>query len=236
MALPPPPLPDPVPLREALRGLRHALRSGRETLAGTAPLDVLPREAALALKTGDQIARRLDHVASQVLRRFLGTGAPDQASLQDFADRGAAAAGDFAGFCYVGLSLILDRLGVTHAFISEAAAQQAWLRVIARAPVWEMPRLSAALYLELRDQRVLRDLEPEPAAGLEPGEVLPVAVFTLLLWLQSEPEHVAGTGESLGESRALDRARSIATDVARADSVGNEARLADLFATFRRRR
>ncbi len=234
MALPP----DPVPLREALRGLRHALRSGGETLAQAVPLDSLPREAAVltrgAMKTADGIARRIDHTASQVAHRFLCPLAPHDATLQNLSKRGLSAADDFGVLGYEGLALILKEIGPRQAFISEAGARRAWLQVIGANPPQEPVALAAALFAALREQRVLRDVEAEPAGMLDPGEVVPVAIFTLLLWLLTRPNEAATLEDSLAQSRALTRARTMARDIARADSVGNTARMAELFAQFAR--
>lgn len=230
--------PDPVPLREALRGLRHVLRSGGETLAQAVPLESLPQEAAAltrgAMKTADGIARRIDHTASQMAHRFLCPLAPDDATLQNLMKRGLSAADDFGVLSYEGLALILKEIGPRQAFISEAGARRAWLHVAGSDPQRDPATLAAALFVALREQKVLRDVEAEPAGALEPGEVVPVAIFALLLWLLTRPDGASTLEQSLTQSRALTRAQTIARDIARAASVGNTTRIAELFAQFLR--
>lgn len=239
MPPPLPPLPDLIPLREALRSVRHALRTTRTAMEGALPLQALPGEPARlargALDASDNVARGLDRMASRVLRHVIGGAAPASASLQGFAGRGPAAAADFAAFCYVGLALILEQLRVGQAFISESAAREAWLRAVARCNDRELPRLAAALQVELRAGKVLRDLDPDAAGTLDSDELLPLPVFALLAWLLEGPQAGTGAAGALGESRVLDRVRLIADDIVAADSVRNEARLAQLFAQFQPR-
>lgn len=233
MALPSPPLPDPIALRDALRGLRHALRSSHATLSEAVTLDTLPPEAAGltrgAVAAGEKLARGVDHFASGMLRRLLGGGTMPGVRLTGLVDQPDSAADDFAGFCYVGLTLILEQLGVEQALISESAARQAWQQVAGTAAVRDsLPALAAALYLALRQQRVLRELDTTPVTGLEGASVIPVALFAVLLWLLAPPG--ASGAEGLEQSRVLHRARLVAPDILRADSVDNNARLAELFA------
>ena len=72
----PSPLPDAMPLRDALRGLRHAVRRWGETLLETMPVDALPRPAAelagAVLREVGEIARGVDEVASGFARFALG--------------------------------------------------------------------------------------------------------------------------------------------------------------------
>ena len=92
--------PDPMTLRDALRGLRHAMRRGGESLFEL-PVGVLPRPAAqiagVVLKGGERLAREADRLASGLARRVLepapGPGGAEGAGLAGAGLAGAGLAG-----------------------------------------------------------------------------------------------------------------------------------------------
>lgn len=230
--------PDPVSLREALRGLRHALRRGGETLSHTVPLNAMPRPAAkLAqtfLRTGEEIAKGVDGVASKVVRKVLpgsDIGAP---TLGILIARGPEGGADFAAISYRALAIILSKLGLRDAFVSEAGAQQVWNEHAGKLAFAgdKLPKEAGQLMMALLEAPVLRDLEfRAPQEDLSRDAVAPVALFALMLWLQSErPAHE--DEEAL--SSAVDLSRALVNDVTRAASVGNAARLGQLFGEFAR--
>ncbi len=213
--------PDPMPLREALRGLRHVLRRGGETLAQTITVDALPGPAAgiagAVLREVGGLAHQVDRVASGLAKSMLGGNDPGVANLTDL---GHARDGDarFAEAVYVALRSVLKRLGAPGAFVSEAAAR----KVYAQAGT----TTAAVLTLDLLAARVLRDAAAEDTARVPPSELEPVAIFAVLLWLQSarsEAENEAAL------DAATDLAIAIAPDVAQACATGDAGRLTTLF-------
>ena len=230
--------PDPVSLREALRGLRHALRRGGETISQTVPLSAMPAPAAKlaqsVLRTGEEIARGVDDVASKVIRKVMPGTDLTAPTLDILIARGPEGAADFAVISYRALAIILGKLGVREAFVSEAGALQVWRAHAGRlaAAGDKLPRETGELLLALLNAPVLRDLELRaPQEDLPRDSVAPVALFALVLWLQSE-RHESEDEEALAS--AVDLSRALVNDVTRATSVGNAARLGQLFGEFAR--
>lgn len=212
-----------MPLREALRGLRHVLRRGGETLAGTITVDALPGPAAdlagAVLRGAGDIAQRVDMMASGLAKTVLGGGDPDLISLSDLGHVRDADA-RFAEAAYVALRSVLRRLGAPGAFVSEAAARKVYAEVAGR------DALAATLMLHLLGARVVRDATAEEAARVPGAALEPVAVFAVLLWLQSsrsEAENEAAL------DAATDLAVAIAPEVARACADADAVRLTALF-------
>ncbi|VDC30672.1 hypothetical protein [Pseudogemmobacter humi] len=215
-------LPDPVPLREALRGLRHLLRRGgetlRDTITGTGMTEALPRPAASlaqsVLREAEGIARQMDEAASDLAKTVLGgADLSADARLSDL-DTGPA----FAAVIYLALARVLDRLGIRPAFISESAALRA---LSATSPGADDAGTAARLTRALLDSRVIRDIGPE--AGAETGAI---AVFAVMLWLQSG----RGDGDDTDAlAAAADLARALAPEIA---AAGDEAALAQLYRSW----
>lgn len=210
-------LPDPVPLREALRGLRHLLRRGgetlRDTITGTGMTEALPRPAAglaqSVLREAEGIARQMDEAASGLAKTVLGgADLPADARLSDL-DTGPA----FAAVIYLALARVLDRLGIRPAFISEAAALRALSAV---DPGADDAETAARLTRALSEARVIRDIGP--AADTEA-----TAVFAVMLWLQSGR---SGSDDLDALAAATDLARALAPEIA---AAGGEAALAQLY-------
>ena len=220
--------PDPMPLREALRGLRHVLRRGGETLAETISVDALPRPAAdlagAVLREVGGLVQRVDMVASGLAKSVLGGNDPAVTSLTDLGlVRDADAR--FAEAVYVALRSVLKRLGAPGAFVSEASARKVYAQALARNRD-ASSAMAAVLTLDLLAARVLRDATAEEAARVPGAALEPVAIFAVLLWLQSarsEQENEAAL------DAATDLAIAIAHDVARACAEGDIARLTALF-------
>lgn len=196
--------PDPMPLREALRGLRFLLRRGGETLAETLPA---PASAAIAQVEG--LAQVADDLASGVVRKVLGG---DEAPTDRLADLSES---EFGVALYVALRSVLKRLGAPGVFVSEAAARE----VFTRDP--------AALALGLVEARVIRGATAQEAARVPGAALEPVAIFAVLLWLQAarsdaENEAVLDAATDLAMVKALE----IAAIMAARDHTG----IAKLFA------
>lgn len=221
--MPPEPhlLPDPIPLREALRGLRHMLRRGGETLADTLPVHSLPKPAAdiagAVLREVEGIARGVNGVASGLAKTVLGDSSPDHPTLNDLTGPGAD--DRFAAATYAALRAVLDRLGAPGVFVSEAAAREVHAQADGDA---------ARLTLALLDARVVRGATADEAARVPGSALAPVAVFAVMLWLQSDR-----TGE---DDAALDAATDIgvtlAAKVATAADTRDEAALSALYTKY----
>ena len=223
--------PDPIPLRDALRGLRHVMRRGGETLAETLPVSALPGPAAglagALLRGGGALVKSVDEVASSLAKKVLVGEEAHAPSLRAITrQQGADAA--FAAACYAALRAALIRLDAGQVFVSETAARLAYQQ--AKPAADRAPEANAAdLALAMIDQKVLRDIGAADAARLPAATLEPVVLFTVLLWLQSErPEDV----DEAALDSAADLAMVLAPDVTAACAARDATRLAALFAEF----
>lgn len=176
--------PDPMALREALRGLRFMLRRGGQTLVETVDVDALPKPfAAIAgsvLREMGGFARSVDEVASDFAKSVLGGHASSSINLADLATERDADA-QFAAAVYVALGTVLNRLGAPGVFVSEAAARSVFAGLMAQ----DAPKSAAQLTLDLLDARVIRGVTGQESARVPGAAIGPVAVFAVLLWLQT---------------------------------------------------
>lgn len=204
---------DAMPLREALRGLRFLLRRGGETVAETLPLDTLPEPASDFAKTVlreiEDLARSADTAAASAAKQVFGGARTSAAALEELARHGTADR-EFAQAVYRALVAVLERLGAGSAFVSELTARTTFAAWRQGLPDGDPRHRAADLTLRLIDARVIRAAQADRsrrAALLQPE---PVAVFAVLLWLQSS--------RSDGENdAALEAAADIA--VARAAEI-----------------
>lgn len=223
------PLPDPMPLRDALRGLRHAVRRGGETLLDVMPVDSLPAPAAglagAVLREVGALAEGLNEVASGFARLALGASDRPHATLHDLtASQHPQDA--FAMGIYAALRTVLRRLNAASMYISETAARSAYLST---APQGSDAETAAALSLALVAAKVLRGASAQDAA-LVPGSALDqVAIFAVMLWLQSDRSEAE---DEAALDAATDLAIALAPDAAAAFVAGDAVRLAALYAEF----
>ena len=224
--------PDPMELREALRGLRHMLRRGGETLRETVSMDALPGPAAdlagSVLREVEALAKGVDHMASGLAKTVLGGADYPSSSLHDLAARHDAEA-RFAAAVYAALRDVLHRLGAPGTFVSEAGARKAYARIASSEPPTTTARLAASLTIDLIDERVLRGATAEEAARVPGAALGPVALFAVMLWLQSERSEDENEAALLA---ATDLAVALAADVAKACADRDAAKLEALYAEF----
>ena len=226
----PSPLPDAMPLRDALRGLRHAVRRGGASLLETMPVGSLPRPAAdlagAVLREVTGLASGVTEVAAGLARFALGAGDAPRGSLHDLAAQ-QNAEDSFAIGLYAALRAVLRRLNAPAVYISETAARSAYL---ALGPLrGSDAATAAALTLALVDTRVLRGVASETAATV-PGPLLePVALFAVMLWLQSDRSEAEDEATLIA---ATDLAIAVAPEAASALQARDAARLETLYAEF----
>jgi hypothetical protein len=220
--------PDPMPLREALRGLRFMLRRGGQTLVETMDVDVLPKPfAAIAgsvLREMEGFARNIDEVASGFAKSVLGGNASHNVSLTDPA-AGPDADAQFAAAVYVALGTVLGRLGAPGVFVSEAAARSVFAGLRAQAA----PKSAAQLTLDLLDARVIRGFTGQESARVTGTAIGPVAVFAVILWLQTnrtDDENEAAL------AAATDIAIVLAADVKTAFAARDTDAIQDLYMRY----
>lgn len=217
----PPAAPDLAGLRDALRGVRFALRRGGERIS-EAPIPALPipagQFAGIALRHGGELAKELDRFASAVAKSLLSSGQESDARMSRIV-AGRNSAELFATASYTALKRALDRLDVGDVLISEAAARSAYLRVAPMIGMLSGAEIAAELTVQLMDLDVIRGTT----------EMAALAVFAMLLWLQSErPE----AEDAASFEAAVDITRAIRQDVLPACKSRDRARLSALYSEF----
>lgn len=217
----PPASPDLAGLRDALRGLRFALRRGGERIS-EAPIPAFPAPAGqfagVALRHGGELAKEVDRFASAVAKSLLSSGRDSDARMSQIV-AGQNSAELFATASYTALKRALDRLGAGDVLIFESAARNAYLRV---APmIGQLPdaEVAAELTVQLLDLGAIRG-----ATGMSA-----LAIFAMLLWLQSD-RPVAEDRASF--EAAVDIACAIRQDVLPACASRDKTRLGALYAEF----
>lgn len=229
------PHPDPMPVREALRVLRHGFRRSRKVLRETVPVEALPEPAAQFAKgvlSGlDRLAGEVDQATTQVARRLLSDGGHPVPALQDLS-HGPEAEVVFAEALYSALRSVLRRFGDPDAFVSEAVARRAYVASAAANAGFrdEHPdEVAADLVLRLLAAQVVRGLSPEIEADLGQDAAGPVVVFAALLWMMSDrdEQHAEEALEA-----AADLSVALAPEIAAAASARDRGRLAGLFEQF----
>jgi hypothetical protein len=222
--------PDRMPLREALRSLRHVLRRGGRSIRDAAPTDVLPRPASRlaqkVLRDVEGIARSMDDAASDLAERMLGDRPPSGLQLHALAGRPEAAK-PFAAAVYAALRAVLARLGAEGAYVSEAAARRAWETLEATSA--DDAAIAAHLALALVEAKVIRDASAEEAARVPGAALQAVSVFAVLLWLLSDR---AGDEDDAALEAAVNLSVALAGDVARATETRDATALSRLFGEF----
>jgi hypothetical protein len=224
--------PDPMPLREALRGLRFMLRRGGETIVETLALETLPRPvstfAGAVLREVGDLARNVDEVASGFAKTVLGGQNAQNLTLQDLSVAGRSES-KLAAAVYVALSTVLGRLGAPDVFVSEAAARIVVAKTLAHGGTGPATVTAAMLTLDLLDARVIRGTTAQQTAQVQGAALEPVAIFAVILWLQS-------TRSDNENAEALDAAADLAVvlaqDVTKACALRDEGKLEALFVKF----
>ncbi len=228
MSSPLPIRPDPMPLREALRGLRYVVRRGGETLLDAVPVSALPKPAQVlagaVLREMEVFMKGADGVASGLAKRVLGAAATSP-SLDDLSARPDADA-IFAEAAYAALRAALTHLGAPGVLVSETAARQAYA---AMEPGRTGADLAGDLTLRLLDAKVIRGATAVEAARVPGAALEPVALFAMMLWLQADRPDAEGEAAL---DAATDLAVALAADVGRACAEADAMRLAALYSEF----
>ena len=222
--------PDAMPLREALRAMRHMLRKGGETLIDTIPVADLPvpRLAGAVLQQVEALARGVDHVTSGMAKLVLGASAQPSPSLPGIAGQAAPDAA-FAAACYAALRAVLAHLGVAGVFLSEAAIRQAYRAVMTDHRGETEEKLAARLTFALLAGNVIRGVTAADAAQVPGAGLDQVAIFAVMLWLQTDrPEGEDGAALEA----ATDMAIALSGEIARGCAAKTPAALAALFKEF----
>ena len=228
----PKPLPDAMQLRDALRGLRHAVWRGGETLLDAMPVEALPRPAAelagAVLREVGEFAKGVNDVASGLARLALGAGARSPGSLHDLTAR-QGAEDSFAQGIYAALRTVRHHLNAPSAYISETAARSAYLALKPEQRLGSDAGIAAALSRALAEAKVLRGVSAADAARV-PGHSLDhIAIFAVMLWLQSNRSAVE---DEKALEAATDLAVALAAEADAAFRDKDHTQLARLYAEF----
>ena len=225
-------LPDVMPLRDALRGLRHALRRGGETLLDVMPVGSLPRPAAelarVVLREVGEIAKGVNDVASGLARFALNANDKQPEALQKLtAKQGAEDA--FAQSIYAAVQSVLRRLNAPSAYVSETAARSAFLGLRQDQRLGSDAGIAADLSLALADAKVLRGVSAEDAAHVPGNSLENTSIFAVMLWLQSNRNEAEDEAALFS---ATDLAVALASEADAAFRAHDRKRLEALYAEF----
>jgi hypothetical protein len=222
-------LTDAMPLREALRGLRHVIRRGGKSFKNNVTVDKMPTSAAhvagVVLREVEAIVKGVDQAASGFAKKMLSSPDPAAPSLHGITGQQN---GDvvFAKAFYAATQAVLKRLGAPNLFISEARARKAFQQIT----VFDVPdaEIAAGLTIGLHTAQVLKGKFVE-TSRVPANSIMPVAVFAVMLWLQSQrPE----AEDEAALDAATDLSVALASDVSKACIESNKAGLATLYTEF----
>ncbi len=183
--------PDPLPLREGLRRLRHVVRRGGETareVAGGAmggrEMCIASRLATAVIAEMERIAEEFDRMASRAARQAFGHE-EDLTTTLDELHGNAPIGPSLASTLYTALTLVLKHIGSDTLFVSELAAREAVKRwqVLPGRRRASGGQLAAGLAMQLVDRQVIRGAHVDPRCVVSAPSVRPVAIFAVMLWL-----------------------------------------------------
>jgi hypothetical protein len=221
---------DFLPVRETFRALRYRFRqNGRiirrltKKFRSKVPF---PHAAGKIFEEFEGVVKDVDKFASDVGRKLLNgsteeilaTGASLQTSDND----------TLAKVAYSALCSILLHLGSKEDYVSEAAAHKAFEKVNARSEL-RQSETAAALLLTLLDENVVAVSAKPAEAGAPKPLTAAIAVFALLLWMQSDCDDPL-SGEAL--HAACDLSVALKNDILRRVELRDETGIAGLFEEF----
>jgi len=223
---------DAMPLRDALRGLRHAVRRGGETLLDVMPLDQLPAPAShlagVVIREVGELAKGMEEVAYRLARLALGGGEAAQTGILNLTAREGAEDG-FAQGIYAALRLVLRRLDAPSVYVSETAARMAYVALRPDQRHGADADIAAALSLSLAEAKVMRGASAQDAAHV-PGQAIEhVAIFAVMLWLQSTRSEAE---DEAALASATDLALAVAAEADAAFCNHDMAKLSALYGEF----
>ncbi len=221
---------DLLPVRETFRALRYRFRqNGRLIRRLTKKLRLkmpFSNAAGKVFEEFEGVVKDVDIFASNVGRKLLKGSTDDilakAASLQT-SDNDT-----LAKVAYSALCSILRRLGSKEAYVSEAAAHKAFEKVNARAEL-RQSETAAALMLTLLDENVITFSPKSAEAGAQMTSPDCVALFALLLWMQSDCDDPL-SGDAL--FAACDLSAALKDDIENCVQRKDTAGIAALFEEF----
>jgi hypothetical protein len=221
---------DLLPVREKFRALRYRFRqNGRfiRRLSKKIRLKVpFPSVAGKIFEEFEGVVKEVDKFASNVGRKLLkGSTEEILAAAPSFQ---TSDNDTLAKVAYSALCSILLHLGSKEHFVSEAAAHKAFERVNARSEL-RQSETAAALLLTLLDEKVVVLSAKSAEAGAPQPQPEAIAVFALLLWMQSDCDDPL-SGEAL--HAACDLSLALKNDITRCVGLRDEAGIAGLFEEF----
>jgi hypothetical protein len=229
---PRPNLIDPVPLREMLRGIRFMVKRGGEALRSRATADRLPKPAAdIANAVLDEmmgLGHRVNAQVSVLAKSMIGTEPDSDIMLEDLSAT-EAPANLFAATLYPAMKLATARMSLTGAFVSEAAARKAFAETVTSQKHVSGAHMAATLTFALIDAPVLQGHITSANPLLNGEEAKAVAIFAVLLWLQSPREEA---DQEMALMSAVDLSGIFAKQIVTACGTRDAAALALLYAKY----
>lgn len=223
---------DPVPIREALRGVRFALKRGGESLRASVPGQQDPSTAAKFARSVVDEMMDLGHFvnarASAIANSVIGSH-PDLKAMLDDVVLSEDADAVFPATIYAAMKIALDRLQIKGVFVSEVAAQKAFKAEKAEGLGDSVPKFAARLAFRLHEFKLLKGQPIALNSRFNQDAILPVCIVGGLLWFQSN-RHDDDQMDALHS--AIDLALIKADDIGIVFKSGDQEALAVLFSKY----
>lgn len=183
--------PDPLPLREGLRRLRHIARRSGDTARGLANSAIKADETSIASKIAstliveiEKVAEELDRIAVRAARQAFGHDDDLTATLEDL-HKSTPSAPFLASTLYTAISLVLKHYGSDMLFVSELSARETmrrWQAIPGHQKACDA-QLAAWLALQLMECNVIRGSLVNTRCVIPAKALKPTVIYAVMLWL-----------------------------------------------------
>lgn len=232
MTSPLPNMIDPAPLREMLRGIRFMAKRGGEVLKSRAATDRLPKPAAdFANALLDEmmgLGHKVNAQVSVLAKSMIGAEPDSDILLADLSTQEEPAA-LFAATVYPALKLVTACMSLSSVFVSEMAARKAFAQTVATSTQSLGADMAAALTFAMLDTEVLQGRATSETRILTGEEAIAVAVFAVLLWLQSPRDEA---DQEMALMSAVDLSQVFARQIVTACKARDAGALAALYLKY----
>lgn len=230
--------PDPLPLREGLRRLRHIAKRSGDTARGIANGAIKADETSIASRIAstliveiEKIAEELDKIAVRAARQAFGHDEDLTVTLEDLY-RSAPSVPFLASTLYTAITLVLKHIGSDMLFVSELSVREAMRRWQAIPDHQKASDIQLAAWLAhfLMECNVIRGSYIDARCVVPANTVKPVVIYAVMLWLL-----VARSPEDSESAliSASDIATTFAEKIGLVFSENNEKELIKLLEKYR---
>jgi hypothetical protein len=215
-----------------LRGIRFMVKRGGEALKSRATAERLPKPAAdFANAVLDEmmgLGHKVNAQVSVLANSMIGTEPDSDILLTDLTAREQPAT-LFAATIYPALKLSAARMSLSGVFVSEAAARKAFVTTADTSGHLSGANVAAALTFAMIDAQVLQGPVSSGNPSLRGDEATAVAIFAVLLWLQSPRDEA---DQEMALMSAIDLSQVFARQIVTACKARDASALAVLYSKY----